>query len=42
MLKLLQPMIKSYKGERGQNGRYKKAYVEIEGAEPAAEDSREL
>ena len=32
VLKLLQPIIKSYKAEKGQNGRYKKAYVELNDA----------
>ena len=30
VLKLLQPMMKSYKAEKGKNGPYKRAYVEIE------------
>lgn len=29
VLRLLQPIVKSYKAEKGQNGRYKKAYVEL-------------
>lgn len=32
VLKLLQPIVKSYKAEKGQNGRYKKAYVELNDA----------
>jgi len=30
VLKLLRPVIKSYKAEKGKNGPYKRAYVEIE------------
>ena len=32
VLRLLQPIVKSYKAEKGQNGRYKKAYVELKDA----------
>lgn len=30
VLELLRPMMKSYKAEKGGNGPYKRAYVEIE------------
>lgn len=30
VLKLLRPMIKSYKADKGKNGPYKRAYAELE------------
>lgn len=30
VLKLLKPIIKSYKARDGENGRYKKAYLEVD------------
>ncbi len=29
VLRLLHPIIQSYKAEKGENGRYKKAYLEV-------------
>lgn len=39
MLKLLKPIIKSYKADKGLNGRFKRAYLEVDIPEENAQKS---
>ncbi len=39
VLKLLNPIIKSYKADKGENGRYKRAYLDVEIAEKKVQKS---